>query len=149
MITADEMKRLWLKRTNKSIPEDLYVAGLTTYDRARNLKEINVCDLENTPQRAIIHEFGHFVDVMNGQPSTNSRQFMKIYSREKYTYVDSDGSEDYCNIKNDIHEYFASIYDEYVKNPLNLRAKAPESYFFIERCVKDIPVGTEKNTFWY
>ncbi len=86
---------------------------------------------------------------MNGLPSDNSRQFMKIFSKEKYTYVDSDGSEDYCNINGDIHEYFASIYDEYVKNPDNLMATAPESYSFIDRCVKEIPVGTEKQTFWY
>ncbi len=149
MITAEEMKDLWKRRTHKAIPPGVYVAGLTSFDRGSGIKEINLCDLENTPQRAVVHEFGHFVDVMNGLPSTNSRQFAEIYYKEKDTYIDSDGSEDYCDIKNNIHEYYASIFDEYIKNPENLRVTAPESYLFIDRCVKDIPVGKEKNTFWY
>lgn len=101
------------------------LAGITVYDD----KSIYMEDSKSDINRALAHEFGHYLDSTSGFPST-TQQFMDIYNEEKYTFLDStscgDGHE-----YSDPQEFYASVFSEAMINPEGCQSTAPKAYAYI------------------
>lgn len=79
---------------------------------------------------AVVHEFAHYVDCVNGFPS-ESDEFGEIFNREK------NGFEQYMpygdnHLISNCREYFAAVFNQLIEYPQS-ESSAPDSFAFVRR----------------
>lgn len=111
------------------------IAGVTLFIE----KEIAVYGTKGRIDRALLHEFGHFVDFMNAPRydfATYSSEFSRIYSEEKdaIKFYNQPDRHAYSNPQ----EYFAEAFYHSLCHPDSTRESAPKTYEYVMRCVDNI-----------
>ena len=103
---------------------DTSIAGITCWRK----NTIYLDDRSSAIDRAMIHELGHFIDDSNGWISLKG-EFEKIYENEKSK--SSYGAYD----ESSPIEYFASVFEDIIKNGSACESQIPESYEFVNQFV--------------
>lgn len=107
------------------------IAGVTV----ESARTIFVAASETRIRRALLHEVGHALGVMLGDPDT-SAEFQRIYKAEHETFDQQERIDDHC--VSTAHEYFAEAYRHYVLYPDILLQSAPQTYAYLEALCSDI-----------
>ena len=87
----------------------------------------NAYDIESV----LYHEIGHMIDFKykTFKILSYTEEFKRIFEEERYNFkVDHSNSEYFMN---NIKEYFAQAYSEYLTNPVRLKKHCPKTYEFI------------------
>ena len=120
--------------TSKNLDETYYggqfgsVMGCTSYDE----QVIHIEDRDNAVKEAPIHEFGHWLDYINGFV-TNSNEFMDIYYAETDAFKSAFHVTFYYNNK----ELFAEGFWKYYTDANTLQSCCPRLYTFIKNVVEN------------
>lgn len=118
--------------TTKSIQGNYYngsVAGVISGLFVGDDKTIYVAATEKYVDMALLHEFGHFLDSLYGFVSL-SDEFKQIYYEEK-DYITVFAYDDHY--KSNPQEYFASAFEQMMKNPERCKSEVPKTYEFVSR----------------
>lgn len=118
IITTRNIEDTYQSRTKNTI-------GLTIYSK----KRIYVSNYESYLSSAVIHEFAHALDSLNGYISFGD-EWQTIYNEER---VKSGLSEYFVS---DPREYFAECIQQYYTYKDVVRKNAPKSYEFIKTLMK-------------
>ena len=80
-----------------------------------------------------LHEYGHYLDsdkqTGNCEELSSNIELHKIFEEEKYNFKVDHSNPEY--FMNNIQEYFAQAYSEYLTNPRRLKKHCPKTYEFI------------------
>lgn len=76
----------------------------------------------------VLHEFGHFIDEMNGEPSSTPA-FVQAHSEEVSSFASY--HKTHKNNYQTAYEYFAESYSEFILNPAALNKACPKTYAFL------------------
>lgn len=79
-------------------------------------------------QEAILHEMGHFMNLMNNNCSKTS-EFETVYKKERYQLGSSYGATN-------LDEYFAECFKVYCKDKKALQKKCPDTYNFMNATIQ-------------
>lgn len=107
------------------------IAGVTV----ESARTIFVAASETRIRRALLHEIGHALGVMLGDPDA-SADFLRIYETERTTFDQQEKIDDHCI--STAHEYFAEAYRHYVLYPDILLKSAPQTYAYFQAQFSDI-----------
>ena len=130
-----------------SNPADYYeknivICGLTDVKVRKIYIKTNSLDF----RRAVVHEIGHAFDCSLGTGfineygvhySSDNNEFQDIYNAE----VNSLKVHDYItdgHYKENLQEYFAEAFQEYVYHPDKLKANCPKTYSYIKNLIKEV-----------
>lgn len=120
IIISDEDLNEKYYESISSIP----IAGLTVY----NDKTIYLGNYGINLSEAVIHEFGHYFDFINGRIS-NTEEFLKLFHKEKNNlYFLSNTLKN--NAKEQSSEFFAECFQQYFNRPELFKDTCPETYQF-------------------
>lgn len=114
IVTTRNIEDVYQSRTENTI-------GLTIYSK----KRVYVLNNESYIASAVIHEFAHAYDNINGYLSY-SKEWLSIYNEER---TQSGFSEYFIT---DPREYFAECVQQYFSFPQMMRKKVPKSYQYIK-----------------
>lgn len=81
----------------------------------------------------IYHELGHYVAYTTGKTDSTS-EFEKIYKAEKSKYTGSNKSY----VVQNVHEYFAESYKDYILRKSTLKAQRPQTYAYIKSVLSNM-----------
>lgn len=104
--------------------------GVTIYDTNTILIE----DRKAACVGATVHECGHLFDKLLGFPSIYDNNFISLYEIEKDSLLSISSSYSTPNTT----EYFAELFDCYIKNRDKLKEKCPNSFSFIENKINSL-----------
>lgn len=107
------------------------IAGVTV----ESARTIFVSATEKRIRRALLHEVGHALGVMLGDPDA-SAEFQRIYEAEYATFDQQEKIDDHCI--SSAHEYFAEAYRHYVLYPDILLQSAPQTYAYFQALFSDL-----------
>lgn len=107
------------------------IAGVTV----ESTRTIFVSASEVRIRRALLHEIGHALGIMLGDPDA-SPEFQRIYEAECKTFDQQEKIDDHC--VSTAHEYFAEAYRHYVLYPDILLQSAPQTYAYFQVQFSDI-----------
>lgn len=107
------------------------IAGVTV----ESTRVIFISATEKRIRRALLHEIGHALGVMLGDPDA-SAEFQRIYEAERETFDQQERIDDHCI--STAHEYFAEAYRHYVLYPDILLQSAPQTYSYFQALFSDI-----------
>lgn len=116
--------------SNEDLNEKYYesiipIAGLTIYDD----KIIYLGNYGIHLSEAVIHEFGHYFDFINGRIS-NSEEFLNLFDKEKNNlYFLNNTLKN--NAKKQSSEFFAECFQQYFNRPELLKNACPDTYQFL------------------
>lgn len=105
------------------------IAGLFV----ENESTIYISSKRNYINHATIHEFGHFFDYINDWSST-SEDFINIYIEEKDNLQIISHDNHY---KSSSSEFFATSFQQYLKNPKKLKNEAPKTYNYLKGLIRN------------
>lgn len=101
------------------------IAGVTV----ESTRTIFISASEVRIRRALLHEVGHALGAMLGDPDAQSA-FQSVYEAERATFDQQEKVDEHC--VSSAHEYFAEAYRHYVLYPDILRRSAPETYAYLD-----------------
>lgn len=130
-----------------SNPGDYYekhivICGLTDARARKIYIKVNSLDF----RRAVVHEIGHALDcsLATGYDtqnpivySSNNGEFQNIYNAEVNSFKVNDYITD-GHYKENLQEYFAEAFQEYVYHPEKLKANSPKTYLYIKNIMKEV-----------
>lgn len=97
-------------------------------------KVIKILNRNYFVERTVLHEYGHALDkALKFNHISKTDEFKQIYLNEKANFKVDENRDYYVE---DITEYFAQAFAEYIQNPQRLQDNTPETYTFIENCIK-------------
>ena len=88
-------------------------------------KRIYVHGKKEDIRRALIHEFGHYLDYKCGISSLDL-DFENIYAAEKYGFAEKRKTDDHATSNS--QEYFAEAFAQLILYPELLAEKCPDTY---------------------
>lgn len=149
-LTQVLLERLPSNVLNTFISDDCCIEGLEYL--GNNLEQFSGITLEDviyihndsiSISNALIHEFGHYVDIKLNRKS-NTEEWHEIYLEEKDKFVerqvnplaDLDQVKDY--VISDEDEFFAEVFSESVLFPLTSKLTTPKAYQYVKKCVEEI-----------
>ena len=142
----ESVKKLF-KDTNCTITEvtsidDVYIPGFGNaagvfrggYSSYPQIEiDINTYDVYGTT----CHEFGHLLDYgYNTEYESEDDEFYNIYIAESSNFKTTIGDNSYAMTKPS--EYFACAFEEYIKNPQQLKDNTPRTYNYIVNAINNI-----------
>ena len=84
-------------------------------------------------KETLIHEFGHYVDMTNNRFS-NSKEWIELYKEEwENLYILTRSFHDVDSPS----EYFAEIFNWYLKAPQAIETLCPKSYLMMQRLIEN------------
>lgn len=108
------------------------IAGITDHGEHTIYVEDRGKILESTT----IHEFGHYLNSVSGNP-VYSEEWEKIYENEKQWIKNTKGINQEHAVSSE-SEYFAAVFAQAILYPEKTKEMAPESYEFIMNCLNKI-----------
>lgn len=119
-VTNDDF---WTQYGYPASSPDQRLGGITVYEPKLIYVRADCARLETV----LPHEFGHFIDCINGFPSQTS-EFNELFNSEK------DGFKEYRNYDNhsktSTYEYFAQIWSQLITDPSS-ESSAANSFAFV------------------
>ena len=114
---------------NKRYGYSVSIAGITDY----SAKTIYLDNRHNAIKRVVLHELGHFIDMIEGFPS-QSGEFTDAFNEEKHKFKDADGVGDGHHTSN-TREYFAEVFSEIIQRGKNGIGDIPKTYEFVSKYI--------------
>lgn len=111
--------------TVSTIIDDKYIWGSGRIYFENNFKQI---------KHSLLHEIGHAVDATYDCLSS-SEEWLNIYEIEKSNFKNSSGLDD-LYLTSSPNEYFAAVFNEFLKDGYTLQKNTPESYAYMSKILE-------------
>lgn len=134
-LTQEKKNTKFLSNQYVENGNDQTTVGYITYkyhNTTDNYEDLQIVLSDNlaTMEKTLNHEFGHYIDLKLGYPSTNSDKFDALF-RNHFECFDLDY---YFDTKN---EFFAELYSMYSTNPEQLLNKCEAAYIYMRLIDED------------